>query len=766
MHISFIEIQNFRKLKSVRIDFSEQTTLFVGANNSGKTSATIALRNFLVETDKFSTNDFTLSNWANIEGIAKGWEADEAKSNVPPPTLEKWEESLPSLDVWLNVEANEIHYVRGILPSLDWVGGALGVRLRYEPKSVTDLQKDYLTERRHVREAHGGGAATVALWPDHMRGYLDRRLKSQFVVRAYLLDATKCSAPVNGIAKPQLLPSEIGPVDGNPLKELIRVHAIAAQRGLGQSESGDHDEQGEPVEVDRKALSEQLRNYYKKHLDPATAPEPKDLAALAAIEEAQRQFDVRLAAGFESAITELQELNYPGVNDPRLRIATQLRPIDGISHSAAVTYELGDTAAHGAPTYLRLPEGANGLGYQNLISMVFRLMAFRDSWMRKGKASKATVEQSNLQPVHLVIIEEPEAHLHPQVQQVFVRKAYDILRNHPELGAKKTLRTQLIVSTHSSHVAHECEFSSLRYFRRLAPDVGAMATSAVINLTTVFGVGDQTKKFVTRYIRSVHCDLFFADAAILVEGDAERILVPHFIRKHFPALHRCYVTLMQVGGAHAHRLRDLIDHLGLTTLVITDVDTGAAEGHHKFQEPKRGCGQVTNNPTLKAWHPNKKLYDELLVLTEAEKEKISAFPQYSVRVAYQCPVQIAPNVEALPSTFEDAFTLENLALVKDLPEGGALMEALKAAINAGHSNEKIGPEISRIIRETKGKAEFALDVLFVDKDLKELAVPAYIKSGLQWLENKLVDNQKQLLVPRTIPPPAPSDAATSTAAKA
>lgn len=40
MHIKHVEIGNFRKLRAVRVDFAEQTTVFVGANNSGKTSAT------------------------------------------------------------------------------------------------------------------------------------------------------------------------------------------------------------------------------------------------------------------------------------------------------------------------------------------------------------------------------------------------------------------------------------------------------------------------------------------------------------------------------------------------------------------------------------------------------------------------------------------------------------------------------------------------------------------------------------------------------
>lgn len=63
MKIKFVEIQNFRKLKSVRIDFADETTLLVGANNSGKTAAMVALSYFLIDQKDFSVNDFTLSCW-------------------------------------------------------------------------------------------------------------------------------------------------------------------------------------------------------------------------------------------------------------------------------------------------------------------------------------------------------------------------------------------------------------------------------------------------------------------------------------------------------------------------------------------------------------------------------------------------------------------------------------------------------------------------------------------------------------------------------
>ena len=80
MKIETIEIGNFRKLKSVRIGISDETTVFVGANNSGKTSAMLTLRYFLVEQERnrFTLNDITLSHWPAIDEMGQNWE--KAKS--------------------------------------------------------------------------------------------------------------------------------------------------------------------------------------------------------------------------------------------------------------------------------------------------------------------------------------------------------------------------------------------------------------------------------------------------------------------------------------------------------------------------------------------------------------------------------------------------------------------------------------------------------------------------------------------------------------
>ena len=117
-------------------------------------------------------------------------------------------------------------------------------------------------------------------------------------------------------------------------------------------------------------------------------------------------------------------MGYPGMTDPKITISTRLTPMDGLNHSSAVLFEILD--GNGTDSIpLRLPEQYNGLGYQNLISMVFRLLSFRDAWMLVGKAEKKAIEDKVdrfLPPLHLVMLEEPEVHLHAHVSKfLFVR---------------------------------------------------------------------------------------------------------------------------------------------------------------------------------------------------------------------------------------------------------------------------------------------------------------------------------------------------------
>ena len=66
MKIESVQIRNFRKLKDCDIDVGNKETVFVGANNRGKTSAISAIVWFLKNTEKFTLKKFTVTNWSLI----------------------------------------------------------------------------------------------------------------------------------------------------------------------------------------------------------------------------------------------------------------------------------------------------------------------------------------------------------------------------------------------------------------------------------------------------------------------------------------------------------------------------------------------------------------------------------------------------------------------------------------------------------------------------------------------------------------------------
>ena len=415
-----------------------------------------------------------------------------------------------------------------------------------------------------------------------------------------------------------------------------------------------------------------------------------------------------------------------------------------MNHEAAVQFNV--LQDNEAPNPLSLPEKYNGLGYQNLISMVFSLIRFRDEWLRVGKVGKRQGKSDSfVEPLHIVLIEEPEAHLHAQVQQVFMKKAYGVLRNHSQLKSPIQFNTQMIVSTHSSHIAHEIDFTCLRYFRReTSGSKGKVPSATVVNLSTTFGKGDKTSQFATRYLKTTHCDLFFADAAILVEGPTERMLIPHFVRHHYPKLDKSYISLLEIGGSHAHRLRPLIESLGLLTLVVTDLDSIGEKDINKVV-PKRNQHQRTGNDTLKSWVPGEKSLDTLLGLPDDKKQS----GDKTVRVAYQCPISVKykegeEEQKAIPYTFEDALVLTNMSLFKGMGDATGLIKKLSDSLAESTLDETCLTMFEAL--KTGKKAEMALELLYTT-DPTKLTPPAYIADGLQWLQKKLHVKRQDFLEP-------------------
>ena len=739
MRIDHIHIRNFRKLKNCRIDFNIDQTIFVGANNSGKTSAMSAIIWFLKDQNRFTTREFTLTNWRDINKLANSWVAVDDETENRDALLasllspEQWDNLVPSLDLWINVDEKEAYMVYKLIPSLEWKKDLVGVRLRFEPKDIKSLYADFRTASLKVKEIKESpqykDANNVDLFPQNMWDFLNRRgnLNKYFEIKYYVLDSQNIDYE-NPDCNVQATPSIS--LENNPLVSLIKIDSIEAFREFSDPEGRNDNE------ID--TLSKQLQAYYRSNFEDETQFDLDDLKLLGEMKRATETYDEKLDKSFRAPIAELNNINYPGFQNPEIHVKSHVSIVDSITHESSVQFTVqGDDE-------LSLPEKYNGLGLRNLISIYLKMVQFREQWTNLDRIEKAGINQ--IEPIHLVFIEEPEAHLHAQAQQVFIRKAMDALTNDSAneiLRNNKNLTTQLVVSTHSNHIVNEVDMCHLRYFKRIIDDHIKIPVSEVVNLSRTFGDDNDTKRFVTRYIRLTHCDIFFADAIILVEGAAERILMPKFIRDE--NMDNFYISVIEINGSHAHRFDSLTQKLGIPTLIITDID--AQEERLEKEElkwksaiPQKNKKQKTNNDTIKHWLKIESI-DMLLELPFPNKQKGNICISYQIPISVNWTNQKKEDelYEVYPYTFEDSLVFTNIKLFQrdeKMAKMGVITtfyNYLKKAISLEDFHEKM---FSCLEKRKNVKASFATDIPYTEQ-FDKIQAPSYIKEGLIWLQKCL-----------------------------
>ncbi|TYQ14102.1 UNVERIFIED_ORG: AAA ATPase-like protein [Zoogloea ramigera] len=755
MHIETVWIRNFRRLKDARIDLASDISIFVGANNSGKTSAAHALQLFTAASrSRFSLHDFSSECWDAINAFGEGVDGVEL------PTI--------SIDIWFGVQAADLHRVVDLLPNLAWHGSQVGVRVELVALDAPALRASFQETRASARLANAqpvGQAQEPAAAPagnevgydpqprtlcDFLSDATGDRLWRDFELRYYVLDRAQFDDNLNsaeGYTPLRLMPDK-GRSGKDILASLVKVDCLHAQRHLSDSNGGARSED----------LSRCLSRFYERNLEKSG----EDHEAQRALYQSETLLNDHLERVFGPTLERLAHLGYPGVNNPRLLIKTALNPATILSshEGARVHYAVG--ASGRAVNTATLPDRYNGLGFKNLIYMVVELLDVHARWL--------DIEE-NRPPLHLIFIEEPEAHLHAQLQQVFIRKVLDILAVPKEDAPYCT--SQLVVSTHSPHVLFERGFRPIRYFRRAA-DAGVQR-SQVLSMAAFYEIAndpgdpaDRTRDFLERYLRLTHCDIFFADAAILVEGNVERILMPQMIAKAAPQLQSTYLSILEIGGAFGHRFKGLIDFLGLTSLIVTDIDsvfppsadapqlphevpadddyanaapnaTEEAEEAESVRRGRKACmvhevGALTSNQTLIKWLPGCHTIANLLAATIDQRTQPRAEGGDAlVRVSYQTPIEVTwqeTTENRTGRTLEEAFALENLAWCQDADRKDLGLRV------KGCNRLNIEGVAESLYRKVKNanfhKTDFALALLAHDPAAWK--VPSYISEGLVWLE--------------------------------
>jgi predicted ATP-dependent endonuclease of OLD family len=180
------------------------------------------------------------------------------------------------------------------------------------------------------------------------------------------------------------------------------------------------------------------------------------------------------------------------------------------------------------------------LGGANLVYLSLKLLEYE-----KVKSDKIA---------NFLLIEEPEAHIHTHIQKT--------LFNNLEEN-----KTQVIISTHSTHISSVCKIESVNILCR--ENKKALVFQPSNNLSP-----DKIAR-IERYLDAMRSNLLFAKGVVLVEGDAEQILIPEMFKKVFGlSLDEIGISLINIGSTGFKNVARIFhqDRIRKNCAILTDLD--------------------------------------------------------------------------------------------------------------------------------------------------------------------------------------------------
>lgn len=172
----------------------------------------------------------------------------------------------------------------------------------------------------------------------------------------------------------------------------------------------------------------------------------------------------------------------------------------------------------------------NSLGYNNLLYMATIL---------------AEIELSD-EDYKLILIEEPEAHLHPQLQTQFIKYIEKIVKDKPNL--------QVIITTHSTVLASSVSIENIIHITKNDNRIVA------INIANI-GLEPEKIKFINRWLDATKSNLLFAKGVIFVEGISEGILIPELAK----------ICLAEYNKNHSDKLPVTLEDAGVSVINMNGI---------------------------------------------------------------------------------------------------------------------------------------------------------------------------------------------------
>lgn len=693
MQIYKIQVENFRLLKNFSIDIEEELSLVIGKNNTGKTSILSALDKFLNRSDnnKFHFDDFNIDFKEELSELIIGDILD------PNNYIEKG----IKLKIFIEyTETCNLENLSKVMMDLDPENNRIVLGFEYilPYNNYIDLKNDWENfrikeEHKHEENDQYKAKGLYDFLADNFSNYFHFQRKSIEINKD-----TQITNENNYIDLDKELIST---------KDIINFKYISARRDVANKD------------ID-KTLSTQTSKIYEK-----TETKQRQNEAVEVFKDKLSETDDQLSRIyvdlFHDIIAKVGDFGGIKPNESEIEIISNLQHRELLKGNTTVVYKHDD--------HNKLPEHYNGLGYMNLIYMIFEIEILIQEFKREKERKPADI--------NLLFIEEPEAHTHPQMQYVFIKNIKKLLREGIKREDGECRKLQYIITTHSSHIVADSDFDDVKYLKKNG--CNSVDAKNLKDLKKDYDERSKEYHFLTQYLTISRAEIFFAEKVVLIEGDTERILIPTMMKKidieeaekykhigekdpYLPLLSQ-NISIIEVG-AYSHIFDKFIDFLGIKSLIITDLDAINADG----EKCRVSDGISYSNSAISHYFGGKTINElKNCILTDKIFSKVdntwTAQENGKLCITYQT-TESGYNARS----FEDAFIHINREFInsnKDKFKGLKNKELFETDNDAYDLAAKC----------IKKKTYFAMDIIFhTNETFNNWEIPSYIKEGLLWLK--------------------------------
>lgn len=376
-----------------------------------------------------------------------------------------------------------------------------------------------------------------------------------------------------------------------------------------------------------------------------------------------------------------------------------------------------------------LPSDYNGLGYNNLVQILSII---------KFKAN---------QDFNLLLIEEPEAHLHPAMQYKLFEYLEGIRVN--KASEEYKIRNQVFITTHSSNITASADLDNLIKLEYVRSETEREVKST--KMEEQYHGKDTAKKHLMKFLDVTRSDMLFTNKVILVEGLAEKLLMPAFlekIRKENDLSESEFVSIVEIGGINFDYFLPAFKGTSTKVICFRDLDYSYYEESENEEKILKDLGTYKDfrkgfkkDMMIDNKEPNIRMYTQQNLGSTFENElfidNFNCNNKMVISEMFKLPLP-----ETLRSYFGDVgFSLEGWIKRLDEISNGNTRKKVKNFIKPYENYKDRKAEKKAMVffanlfleYAKNKKGDIALSILTDEEIINDLIVPDYIRRGIEWL---------------------------------